>query len=90
MTKSASDRRLRRSDPRRRDRKQQITKLAGVRSGWALRRSRVDIATVLRVFVMVFVVDTVGISSGSRVMVGLEGEGKVEPGAELANRPRRG
>ena len=91
ITKSASDSRLRRSEPRRRDSKQQTIRLVGVKSGCAVVRSSVvvDVLTLV-VAGFVFVLDTEGSSSGSRVRSALEGEGKVDPGAELANRPRRG
>lgn len=51
---------------------------------------------VVRVVVSVFIGLGEGVvvsgrsSSGARLSTGLAGDGRVEPGAELANRPRRG
>jgi hypothetical protein len=69
-----------------------MIKPVGVRSGLAegvMRFVRVDMSVVLESDGEVRL--PLGrSSSGARVKMGLAGEGSVEPGAELLNRPRRG
>lgn len=68
-----------------------MIRLVGVKSGCGVLRSSVVLEVmVVAVAGLSFVFESERSSSGSRVRSCLEGEGKVDPGAELTNRPRRG